>query len=101
MKKIILCFDGTCNDPSDARQKKNLKMEIKDNSVSNIFKLHLLLGGGVTKGEARVAGQKSFYYSGVGTYGNKLLQWFNAGLALPNMDVGHIIRTAAKDLARG
>ena len=98
-KKIILCFDGTCNDPKDARQKKNLKMELKDASISNIFKLHLLLGGGVTKGEENIEGQKSFYYSGVGTYGNKLLQWVNAGLALPNLDVANIINTAARDLA--
>lgn len=99
-KKIIICFDGTCSDPKDAKQKRNLKMELKDSSVSNIFKLHLLLGGGVTKGEQFFSGQKSLYYSGIGTYGNKLLQWFNAGLALPNMDVATIINTAARDLAQ-
>jgi len=107
-EKIILCFDGTCNDPADARcndpadarQKKNLKMELKDNSISNIFKLHLLLGGGVSRGDARIDSQQSFYYSGVGTYGNKLLQWFNAGLALPNLDVATIIKRAARDLAK-
>ncbi len=38
-KKIILCFDGTCNDPKDAKQKKNIKMELKDGSVTNIFDL--------------------------------------------------------------
>ncbi|MCG8642471.1 MAG: DUF2235 domain-containing protein [Desulfobacterales bacterium] len=99
-KKIILCFDGTCNDPNDAKKKKNIKLELKDASISNIFKLHLLLGGGVSKGEEHIKGQKSFYYSGVGTYGNKLLQWFNAGLALPNMDVGRIIKKASVDLAK-
>jgi len=99
-KKIILCFDGTSNDPKDAKQKKNIKMELKDGSISNIFKLHLLLGGGVTKGEENIKDQKSFYYSGVGTYGNKLLQWFNAGLALPNMDVAKIINKAAVDLEK-
>lgn len=98
-KKIIICFDGTSNDPKDAKQRINLKMELKDSSITNVFKLHLLLGGGVVKGEEHVAGQKSFYYSGVGTYGNKLLQWFNAGLALPNMDVGTIINNASRDLA--
>ncbi len=99
-KKIILCFDGTSNDPKDAKQKKNIKMELKDGSISNIFKLHLLLGGGVKKGEEHIKGQKSFYYSGVGTYGNKLLQWFNAGLALPNMDVAKIINKASVDLEK-
>ncbi|MCP4341921.1 MAG: DUF2235 domain-containing protein [Desulfobulbaceae bacterium] len=100
-KKIIICFDGTCNDPSDARQKRNLKRELKDASVSNIFKLHLLLGGGLTKGEQAIDGQKSFYYSGVGTYGNKLLQWFNAALAPQNKDVKTIINKAVEDLNNG
>ncbi|MBF0454201.1 MAG: DUF2235 domain-containing protein [Magnetococcales bacterium] len=97
-KKIIFCFDGTSNDPHDAKQKSTLKMEMKDSSISNVYKLHLLLGGGVTKGECHIDDQQSFYYSGVGTYGNRLLQWFNAGLALPNMDVGRIINRAVDDL---
>ncbi|MBF0447493.1 MAG: DUF2235 domain-containing protein [Magnetococcales bacterium] len=99
-KKIILCFDGTSNDPQDARQRKNIKLALKDGSVSNIFKLHILLGGSVNRtGESFFDDQTSYYYQGVGTYGNKLQQWFNAGLALPNMDVSTIINRAADDLA--
>ncbi|MCG8552307.1 MAG: DUF2235 domain-containing protein [Desulfobacterales bacterium] len=101
MSKIILCFDGTSNDPKDAKQKRNLKMELKDASVSNIFKLHLLLGGELRKGkDAFFPEQKSFYYSGVGTYGSKFVQWFNAALALPNMDVAKIINKAVDDLSK-
>ena len=65
-KKIILCFDGTCKDPNDAKQKKNIKLELKDASISNIFKLHLLLGGGVSKGEEHIKGQKAFTIQGWG-----------------------------------
>ncbi len=99
MKKIIICFDGTSNDPKDAKQKKNLKMELKDSSLSNIYKLHLLLGGDPNKEKQHIDGQKCLYYSGVGTYGNKLLQCFNAGLALPNMDVKKIMNKATDNLA--
>ncbi len=98
-KKIVLCFDGTCNDPEDAKQGRNLKFELKDSSITNIFKLHLLLGGEPERGKHAFKDQLCFYYPGVGTYGHKLHQLFNAALALPNQDVGHIIRNAAKDLS--
>lgn len=101
MSKIILCFDGTCNDPKDAEQKRDLKMQLQDTSISNIFKLYLLLGGEPKKGEKEFfADQKVFYYSGVGTYGNHLLQWFNAALALPHMDVAKIINKAIDDFRK-
>jgi len=98
-KKIILCFDGTCNDPEDARQGRDWKLELKDSSITNIFKLHLLLGGEPETNRNIFDGQQSFYYPGVGTYGHKLHQLFNAAFALPRQDVGHIIRNAAHDLA--
>lgn len=42
MKKLIFCFDGTCNDPDDAGD------FFSDSSISNILKLHVLLGGKLT-----------------------------------------------------
>lgn len=39
MKKLIFCFDGTCNSPSDADDYVN------DVSITNILKLHLFFGG--------------------------------------------------------
>ena len=39
MKKLIFCFDGTCNDPADAGD------FFEDASVSNIVKLHAFFGG--------------------------------------------------------
>ena len=44
-KNIIFCFDGTCNDPEDAVQKEFLIGGAKDNSITNVLKLHLLFGG--------------------------------------------------------
>ena len=65
---LIFCFDGTGNEPSDAEQFK------EDESVTNILKLHLMLGGGLTDDAAPVTTpsgrrQRSFYYNGIGTLG--------------------------------
>ena len=100
-KKIIICFDGTSNDPSDAKQGSNLKFELKDGSISNIFKLYLLLGGSVEKdGADYFDDQECYYYQGVGTYGNKFQQIRNALFSPPNLDVSTIINSAADDLAK-
>ena len=57
---LVFCFDGTGNEPSDAG-------EFKENqSVSNILKLHILMGGNFEDPPAD-APQKSFYYNGIGT----------------------------------
>ncbi len=96
MKNLIFCFDGTSNDPSDAAQGVTSTGGVKDSSVSNILKLHLLFGGDLKDGNAHGLQQLSLYYSGVGTYGNKLKRMFNAGLALK--DPGRIINEATDDL---
>lgn len=100
-KNIIICFDGTCNHPSDARQERSWfgLGEIEDNGITNVLKLHALFGGNL-KNEAskKTRGQRSFYYSGVGTYGSRVQQIFNAGFAPENMDVGRIIGAAGWDL---
>ncbi len=97
--KIIICFDGTCNHPNDAKQEKEWfgLGEVEDNGITNILKLHILFGGDL-KNESPLNGQRSFYYSGVGTYGNTFEQTFNMVFALENMDVGRIIKKAGKDL---
>ena len=65
-KTITFSFDGTGNEPSDAGR------FTEDESVSNVLKLHVLMGGGfeadrtATKtdgGEPQV----TFYYNGIGT----------------------------------
>ncbi len=67
-KTIIFSFDGTGDEPSDAGGFAS------DESISNVLKLHVLLGGGV--GDAGSATtergdeQRAFYYNGVGTRQN-------------------------------
>ena len=67
-KTIIFSFDGTGNEPSDAGGFAT------DESISNVLKLHVLLGGGVGDvGEATTTAgdaQRTFYYNGVGTRQN-------------------------------
>lgn len=100
-KNIIICFDGTCNHPSDAKQERSWfgSGEIEDNGITNILKLHLLFGGDLNN-QARTANQHSFYYSGVGTYGNWLQRVFNAAFSPKNLDVRNIIKDAKKDLLK-
>ena len=98
-KRIVLCFDGTCNEPEDAVQKHALMGmgELKDNSISNVLKLHLLLGGDLRK-RTVVSDQMSFYYPGVGTYGTFWEKMRNKTVAPPEGDVGRIIKDAIRDI---
>ena len=72
-KTLVFCFDGTGNEPSNAREFK------EDQSVSNVLKLHVLMGG-VFAGPARLPAQSAinprqlnFYYNGIGTRGESRL----------------------------
>ncbi|MBF0311605.1 MAG: DUF2235 domain-containing protein [Magnetococcales bacterium] len=98
-KKIILCFDGTCNDPEDADQDRNLRGEVKDANITNILKLHLLLGGGL-KNDAppAIPNQQSFYFQGVGTYGGIFHRFIDMTIAPKKSDVRHIIHEARDTL---
>ena len=100
-KKIILCFDGTCNEPEDAEQDPRWWRlgEPEDDSITNVCKLHLLFGGNLQDNRPGPFGdQLSFYYPGVGTYGGRFKRVFNTLLAPERKDVGRIIRDALKDL---
>ncbi len=106
-RNIMICFDGTCNHPADAKQEREWfgLGDIEDNGITNILKLHLLFGGNLTNSTSLNAQpennkneQYSFYYSGVGTYGNKIQKIFNAGFAPEKLDVGRILKSAIKDL---
>ena len=95
MKKLIFCFDGTCNNPEDSGD------FFEDTSISNILKLHAFFGGKLSplNGEnEKTAKQHSFYYSGVGTRGNWLQQKFNSMFAPADGDTADIIADAKKDL---
>ncbi len=65
-RTLVFSFDGTGNEPDDATGFK------QDESISNILKLHVLMGGGIeedrtatkTKGNEP---QITYYYNGIGT----------------------------------
>lgn len=101
MTKILFFnFDGTDNEPADAMQKRNHLGTAEDNSITNILKFHLLLGGHLkekTGNSLLDSGSRSFYYNGIGTYGNYFERKFNSGLAAECADVSTILRLARKD----
>lgn len=95
MKKLIFCFDGTCNSPQDSDD------FFEDSSISNVLKLHAFFGGKLNpmnSANERLINQHSFYYSGVGTRGNWLKRKFNAMFAPPYGDMDDIIEEASSDL---
>ena len=72
-KTIIFNFDGTGNEPSDAG-----KVET-DESISNVLKLHILLGGGIKDDKSNTKNgsggkQIAHYYNGIGTRDSALGQ---------------------------
>lgn len=104
-KKIVICFDGTNNHPRNAKQEREWfgHGEVEDNGITNVLKLHCMFGGNLTNAESFIApvkahGQHSFYYSGVGTYGNKVQQIFNSGFGASNLDIRTIMHLAGEDL---
>ncbi len=95
MKKLIFCFDGTCNSPQDSDD------YFEDTSISNVLKLHIFLGGKLNpNNDANIdtPNQQCFYYSGVGTRGNWLKRKFNVLFAPPYGDMDDIIDEAMYDL---
>ncbi|WP_045855646.1 phospholipase effector Tle1 domain-containing protein [Teredinibacter purpureus] len=101
MPKILYFnFDGTNNAPEDAVQDKNHRGDPEDNGITNVLKFHLLLGGTLkekTGSTSLEGGSRTFYYHGIGTYGNFFERKFNAGLAANATDVKKIIRLALAD----
>lgn len=93
MKKILINFDGTCNEPGDAENKKNLS----DESISNILRIHLLAGGNL-ENTSSIHGQRSFYYSGVGTRGSIFKRLWRALFAAQAPE--NILKEATADLER-
>ncbi len=95
MTKLVFCFDGTGNDPNDSGD------FFSDRSISNVLKLHALLGGKLNPRNSTntdMSNQHSFYYEGVGTHGHWLWQKINAWFAPLKGDISHIIEDANKDL---
>ena len=102
-KTIVFSFDGTGNEPSDAGE------FVEDESITNVLKLHLLLGGGMGK-DGKVLGggqgkQLAFYYNGIGTREEgRSIPWLGRVVSLMNMafaptwgDAKRILREARGD----
>ena len=92
-KTLVFNFDGTGDEPND------VKKSGKDESISNIYKLHLLLGGGaldVTTPDG--AEQRSFYHKGIGTYGNWFQKIENKTVAPLDEDVRCVLDAAHREL---
>ena len=69
MRRILINFDGTGNEPGDAEQKKEDGI-IQDNSISSIMKIHLLAGGNIENTASSFKDQIPLYYPGVGVRGS-------------------------------
>ena len=65
-KTLVFSFDGTGNEPSDAEH------FTEDESISNVLKLHILMGGGIDADNSQTKTpnndqQITYYYNGIGT----------------------------------
>lgn len=97
MKKLIFCFDGTCNNPKDVGD------YFDDISISNILKIHIFLGGKLNNQNTKnhkTPNQQSFYYSGIGNRGNWLIRAINAAFAPSYGEMNDILSEANDDLSQ-
>ena len=108
-KTLVFSFDGTGNEPAKAGGFK------QDESISNVFKLHLRFGGGIDRQPAtRTASgrsQTAFHYNGIGTRQDGktiplLGRLYSAGMRAVNLtlapefsDAQQILDEATADLA--
>jgi len=96
-KTLIFNFDGTGGEPRDAEQFSSDHFK-EDSSISNILKLHLLLGGKLDDSPTTpFTNQLSFYYQGIGTKGSRLKRILNQTLAPRGDDVASILNQAMSD----
>lgn len=109
-KTITFSFDGTGNEPSD------VSGFTRDESISNVLKMHVLMGGGSEGGRSDTSApsgnpQCTFYYSGIGTSHKvkrvkpvvrsfyRARRAFNMLLAPAWGDAGRILAEARRDLS--
>jgi uncharacterized protein (DUF2235 family) len=94
MKKLIINFDGTGNEPGDAMA-HNKDIE-DDENISNILKIHLLAGGSLNNKDQAIEGQHSFYYPGVGVRGSFFRRLWRQAFAAKAPEI--IMSEALEDL---
>ena len=100
---LVFSFDGTGNEPSDVRKFQ------EDESITNILKLHILIGGGMTPTATQLSNgggtQLAHYYNGVGTRAGgrsiplvgKLRDLINMAVAPSFGDARRILEEAHQD----
>ena len=105
MKTLVFSFDGTGNEPSQANEFK------QDESITNVLKLHVMMGGCMEAGESAVqtdggSDQKTYYYNGIGTREGRFAvplvgrvrSWINMAMAPTFGDARRILNEAREDL---
>lgn len=96
-KRILICIDGTNNDPNDAVEEYNESGLLEDNDISNVLKLHILAGGQLDNSSTD-PDQHSFYYVGVGNRGATSI-YNTASAAFAIFEPQKILNRAYEDLA--
>jgi len=96
-KKIIISFDGTGGEASWGDQTET-GVNANTAGLSNISKMHLLLGGDLENDGNFFDDQIALYYSGVGTRGEGLLAKIKSAINLGSMT--DIYNEALEDLEK-
>lgn len=109
-RTLVFSFDGTGNEPSDAT-----KFE-EDESISNVLKLHILMGGGLFREDRtptetpKKEPQRTYYYNVIGTREDgdsiplighlvsKVMKFINATISPTFGDARRILNEAMRDL---
>jgi uncharacterized protein (DUF2235 family) len=97
-ERLLICIDGTKNDPNDAIEEYDKTGLLEDNDISNVLKLHILAGGSLDN-KAATPDQHSFYYVGVGNRSTTALG-NAASAALAIFEPREILGEAYRDLAQ-
>ncbi len=96
-KRILICIDGTNNDPNDAVAEYDESGLLEDNGISNVLKLHILAGGQLNNTSTDPS-QHSFYYVGVGNRGATSI-YRSASAAFAITEPKKILKKVYEDLA--
>ena len=104
MKTLVFSFDGTGNEPGQANEFK------QDESITNVLKLHVMMGGCMEAGESAVqtdggSDQQTYYYNGIGTREGRFAvplvgrvrSWINMAMAPTFGDARRILNEAEED----
>lgn len=96
-KTLIFNFDGTSSEPRDSHQYSSEHFK-EDTGISNVLKLHLMLGGKLHRHAPSVTEQQlSFYYCGIGDQGSEVKKLLNQILAPNDKEVATILTQAIND----